>query len=90
MVNRVKRFREIYGDCYRVFFTDQTSFDIFARHKVSVEVNMGVSLKFLIFANLESVRCEVYFPGKKSEKLILNKLKSLFFVSRHNLCAKYD
>lgn len=28
--------------------------------------NLGVSLKFLVLANLESVGCEVYFPEKKS------------------------
>ena len=29
--------------------------------KVSVKVDLGVSLKFLVFANLESVNCEVNF-----------------------------
>ena len=54
-------------------------------------VNLGVSLKFLVFANLESVGCEVYFSEKKnSEKLILKPLKSLFFISRHSLQAKND
>ena len=33
--------------------------------KVSVKVKLGVLLKFLVFANLESVGCEVYFPEKK-------------------------
>ena len=56
--------------------------------KVSIKVTLGVSLKFFVFANLESVGCEVYFPEKKIEKLILKPLKSLFFVSRHNLGRK--
>ena len=61
---------------------------------VSVKVNLSVSLKFLVFANLELVSCEVYFPEKKnSEKLILNQLKSLFFVFRKNVahekCSTY-
>ena len=62
----------------------------FAVSKVSVKVNLGVSLKFFVSANLESMSCEVSFPEKKknSEKLILKPLKSLFFVSRHNLRAK--
>ena len=30
--------------------------------KVSVKVNLGVSLEFFVFANLESVGCEAYFP----------------------------
>ena len=33
--------------------------------EVSVKVNLGVSLKLLVFANLESVGCEIKFPGKK-------------------------
>ena len=32
--------------------------------KVSVKVNLIVSLKFFVFANLESVGCEVHFPTK--------------------------
>ena len=56
--------------------------------KVSVNVNLGLSLVFLLFANLESVCCKVYFPKKYSEKLYLKPLKSLCFVSRHNLRAK--
>ena len=61
----------------------------FAVSKVSVKVNSGISLKFFVSANLESMSCEVSFPEKKnSEKLILKPLKSLFFVSRHNLRAK--
>ena len=32
--------------------------------KVSVKVNFGVSLEFFVFANLESVGCEIYFPKK--------------------------
>ena len=45
-----------------------------------------------VFANLETVRCEVYFPEKKkkTEKLILKALKFLFFVSHHNLHVKND
>ena len=33
--------------------------------KLSVKANLGISLKFFVFANLESVGCEVYFPEKK-------------------------
>ena len=35
--------------------------------QVSVKVNFGISLKFHVFANLESVGCEVpyIFPEKK-------------------------
>ena len=33
--------------------------------KVSVKVNLGVSLKFLVFPNLESVDWEIHFPAKK-------------------------
>ena len=57
--------------------------------KVSVKVNLVVSLKSFVFENLESVGSEVYLPAKKkSEKFILKPLKSLFFVSRHNLHEK--
>ena len=38
------------------------------RLKVSVKVNLGVSLKFLVFANLEAVGCEVFFNRKKKFK----------------------
>ena len=58
--------------------------------KVSVKVNVDVSLNFFVFANLESVGCEAYFPEKNSEQLILKLLKSLFFVSSYNLRAKND
>ena len=48
-------------------FTDANNFRsnifIIGVVKVSVKVNLGVSLKFLVFANLESVGREVYnFP----------------------------
>ena len=46
--------------------------------KVSVKVNLGVSLKFFVCANLELVGCEVYFPKKTSEKLISKPLKFAF------------
>ena len=32
---------------------------------VSVKLNLGVCLKFLVFANRELGGCEVYFPEKK-------------------------
>ena len=53
--------------------------------KVSVKVNLGVSFKFFVFANLELVRCEVNFPEKMFLKLILKPLKSLFFVSHQSI-----
>ena len=60
--------------------------------KVLVKVTLGVSLKFLVFANLESVGCEVQyiFQEKKAEKLIIIlKQQTLpFFVSSHNLGTK--
>ena len=55
--------------------------------KVSVKVDLGVWLKFLVFANLESVGCEVYFPEKNSKEIILKPLKSLFPVSAI-ICAR--
>ena len=55
--------------------------------KVLAKVNLGVPLKFLVFANIECLGCEVYFPIN-SEKLILKPLKLLFFVSCHNLRMK--
>ena len=53
-----------------------------------VKVNLSISLKFLVFANLELGGCEVYFPEKKSENLILKQLKLLSFASCHNLLGK--
>ena len=57
--------------------------------KVSVKENLGGSLKFVFFANFESVGCDVYFPEKKNSEILILKLpKSLYFVSCHNLRAK--
>ena len=61
---------------------------VFTGVKVSVKENLGVSLKFLVSATLESMGYKVYFSEKKFWQINLKQLKSLCFVSRHNLRAK--
>ena len=47
-------------------YTDAASSVVFGGFlKVSVKVNFGISLKFLVSANLEFVGCEVHFPKEK-------------------------
>lgn len=61
---------------------------------MSIKLNRSCTLvssfhfSVVVVAIIESVGCEVNFPEKNSEKLILKPLKSLFFVSRHNLRTK--
>ena len=51
---------------------DLTKAQIRAQEKFWIKENLGVLLKFFVFANLELVSCEVYFPEKEnSEKLIV-------------------